>query len=236
VIAKDFRPGIYEPHYFVRRRLLEAITDMAPRLKGKLLDFGCGQKPYRSLFTVDEYIGLDFENPGHSHLNESIDVFYDGNTIPFGENSFDSVFSSEVFEHVFNLPQILPEINRVLKPGGQLLFTCPFAFCEHEQPNDFARYTSFAVKDMMVKNGFEIVEQRKTGNSVEAICQLQLMYLHQHIYPSLKKIPIIRSAFRLFVYTATNVTAKVLSRLAPKGMDLYMNNVVLCRKVKQAAV
>lgn len=198
------------------------------------MDFGCGQKPYQSLFTVDEYIGVDFENPGHPHANESIDVFYDGKAIPFSNHTFDAIFCSEVFEHIFNLSEILPELNRVLKPGGELLVTCPFAFCEHEAPNDFARYTSFAMRHMLQQNGFEIVEQLKTGNSIEAIYQLRLVYIHQHITPIVRKIPVIRSLFRFFVYTSYNLAALFFSRILPAGNDLYMNNVVLCRKISQS--
>lgn len=195
------------------------------------MDFGCGQKPYQSLFTVEEYIGVDFENPGHPHANESIDVFYDGKTLPFPEQQFDSVFSSEVFEHIFNLPEILKELNRVLKTGGQMLITCPFSYCEHEQPNDFARYTSFAIRHLLEQNGFEIVNQVKTGNSLEAICQLRLIYIHQHIFPAFRKIPIIRSLFRLLVYTTANLGALIAGRIFPAGKELYLNNVILCRKI-----
>jgi SAM-dependent methyltransferase len=196
-----------------------------------MMDFGCGQKPYRSLFSVDDYVGVDFENPGHPHLNESIDVFYDGKTLPFLDGQFDSIFSSEVFEHVFNIDDILKELNRVLKINGLILITCPFAFCEHEVPNDFARYTSFALRHLFTKNGFEIEEQVKTGNSIEAIAQLRLIYLHLYIHSKIKKIPVLRSLFRLTLYTAINIVALICSKILPAGKDLYISNVLLCRKI-----
>ena len=234
-IAADFKPSITQPHYLIRNRLLEAITSLAGQLNGRMMDFGCGQKPYYSLFNVDQYIGVDFENPGHSHANEAIDVFYDGKTIPFEKEHFDSIFSSEVFEHIFNLPDILKELNRVLKVDGLMLITCPFSFCEHEVPNDFARYTSFALKHLLQQNGFEIVHQVKTGNSIEAISQLQLTYIHQHITPVVRKVPVVRSVFRFVTYTSINIGALVLGKIFPAGKDLYMNNVVLCRKVQNIA-
>lgn len=231
-IPSEFNPSITEPNYLIRRRLLQKITLLAPRLKGKLLDFGCGQKPYRSLFEVEEYLGVDYENPGHPHTNENIDVYYDSKHLPFPDNSFDSVFSSEVFEHIFNLEEILVELNRVLKMGGLILLTCPFSFCEHEIPNDYARYTSFAIRHLMTKYGFEVVEQYKTGNSIETLVQMQLIYIHLHLYSRLKKIPILRSIFRLALYTAGNAGALLFGRLFPEGKDLYLNNVLLCRKTE----
>lgn len=230
-ISKEFDPPVTQPNYLIRSRLLKNIRLLAPNLKGRLMDFGCGQKPYRSLFSVNEYIGVDYENPGHPHVNESIDVFYDGKTLPFADEFFDTIFSSEVFEHIFNLEEILKEVNRVLKTGGLLLITCPFAYCEHEIPNDYARYTSFAMRHLITKNGFEIVDQIKSGNSIESIAQLKLMYLHQHIYPRLKKIPVLRSAFRIITYTLINVVTNISSRIFPQGKDLYMSNILLCRKI-----
>jgi SAM-dependent methyltransferase len=233
-LTYEFDPGVAFPSYLTRRRLLESIREYAPQLKGRLMDFGCGSKPYRSLFSVDEYIGLDFENPGHPHINEQIDVFYNGKQIPFENGTFDAVFSSEVFEHVFNLEDAVKEINRVMKPGASILATCPFAICEHEVPNDFARYSSFGIRDIFERNGFEVIRQDKTGNSVETVFQLWTMYLHQHINPKFRKIPVVRSAFRLITYTSLNILALFLSKILPDRKDLYLNNIILCKKVRNA--
>src|SRR5438309_1381662 len=190
-ISAQFKPPLTQSNFLIRNRLLQAIQKLAPELNGRLLDFGCGQKPYRTLFNVKEYIGVDFENPGHPHENEAIDFFYNGTQLPFEAGQFDSIFTSEVFEHVFNLPDILKELNRVLKVHGMLLVTCPFAFCEHEVPNDFARYTSYGLTSLLQQNGFEIVRFLKTGNTHEAITQLRLVYIHQHTTPWFKNIPVV---------------------------------------------
>jgi SAM-dependent methyltransferase len=210
--------------------LLKAISLYAKELNGVMMDFGCGSKPYKSLFNVERYIGVDFENPGHPHLNEQIDVFYDGKKLPFEDGYFDSVFSSEVFEHVFNLDEILPELNRVMKTGALMLITCPFAICEHEAPHDFARYSSYGIKHLLQKNGFEILQLQKTGNSIETIQQLRITYINQHIIPYIRKIPIIRSVFRFIAFTSCNIYAIVAGKIFPPGKDLYLNNVVFCRK------
>ena len=109
-IQKEFNPGINFPNFLTRNRLLHGIARFSPLLKGKMMDFGCGAKPYQSLFTVDQYVGVDYESPGHPHVNEEIDVYYDGLHIPFGNDHFDSVFTSEVFEHIFNPYEIIKEI------------------------------------------------------------------------------------------------------------------------------
>src|SRR5215471_15028097 len=122
-------PGIFlNPFYFIRRSLYKSIRLYATDLKGKLLDFGCGRKPYENLFTVDEYIGIDVEISGHDHSHSRVDVYYDGNHIPFPDKSFDALFCSEVLEHVFNPDDVLTEIARVLKPGAKAILTTPFAW------------------------------------------------------------------------------------------------------------
>ena len=231
-IPYDFNPKITFPAYLVRNRLLKGISKYAPKMTGQLLDFGCGSKPYKHLFNADNYIGVDIENPGHSHANEQIDFFYDGKKLPFENNRFDSVFTTEVFEHVFNLEEAIPEINRVMKLNGQILITCPFAICEHEQPNDFARYSSFALKHLMTKNGFEVITFEKLGNSVETIIQLWIMYIHINILPYVRKIPVFRSIFRFVTYTSLNLTALLFSKILPKGDELYLNNLIFCRKIR----
>jgi len=45
--------------------------------------------------------------------------------IPEPDQSFDAVWSQDAFLHSGNREQVLQEINRVLKPGGQLIFTDP---------------------------------------------------------------------------------------------------------------
>ena len=229
-IAYMFNPNVTFPAYLVRNRLLKGVTKYAGQLQGTLLDFGCGSKPYKSLINVENYIGLDFDGQGHDHTNEQIDVFYDGKKIPFENEYFDSVFTSEVFEHVFNLEEVLQEIHRVMKKGGLILITCPFAICEHEVPNDFARYSIYAMRYLMEKNGFEIVAQEKLGNTVEVVVQLWISYIHSHIAPMLRKIPIVRSSFRLFTYTSLNIFAIIFGKVFPAGNELYLNNLILCRK------
>lgn len=220
-----------QPFFFIRKGIKTSIKELSPQCSGKILDFGCGAKPYAQYFShAAEYIGLDIENSGHPHLNEHIDVFYDGKKIPFADNSFDSVFSSEVFEHVFNIEEVLTEIHRVLKPGGRLLFTCPFAWPEHEVPYDFARYSSFGINHIIKKAGFTITEQRKTGHFFEVLMQYLVLYVFYFIP---KKPAIIYYILhQLFILPLMLITI-IISSLMPKRMkrkDLYFNNILLVEK------
>ena len=220
----------YNPFFLIRNGIENEIKKFALQLEGNLLDFGCGSKPYKQYFThIQNYVGLDIEQSGHSHKNEQIDVFYDGKTIPFNDNHFDGIFSSEVFEHVFNIDEVLQELKRVLKPNGKLLISCPFAWPEHEVPYDFARYSSFGIKSILQKNGFVILEQKKTGHFFKVIMQYLILYIFFFI-PK-KPLIIYYILHQIFVLPFLIVTL-LISAILPKFMkrkDLYFNNVVLAQ-------
>lgn len=229
-IPYEFDPDIRHPLYLIRRSILKHISPLAPRLTGKMLDFGCGSKPYRSLFEVDDYIGIDYENPGHSHANEHIDVFYDGKKIPFPDATFDSVLATEVFEHVFYLEDTLKEIHRVMKPGGHLLLSAPFVFMEHEIPHDFARYSSFGMRALLERNGFKVDILQKTSNYVDVLGQMGLYYLNNTFVGYLRNIPLIGKSLRVGGIILMNIFTLLMSRILPKRDDWYLGLVVLAQK------
>jgi len=231
-LSKEFDPDITYHAFLIRNRLMKTLRRLSLKLSGRLLDFGCGIKPYESLFNVQEYVGVDFVGEGETYSKEKVDFIYDGITLPFENDSFDSIFSSEVAEHIFNFHHIIKELNRVLKPGGQILLTCPFTMPEHEMPNDFARYTSAALADIFKKNGFEIVHFEKTGNFIESLFQLWIMYVDQYILSIFRKIPVVRVVVRRTTYLFLNCCALLFSRIFPKSQTLYLNNVILAKKIK----
>ena len=77
----------------------------------------------------------------------------------------------------------MSEFNRVLKQGGQLLLTTPFTWNEHEEPYDFARYTSFGITDLLQKHGFEMIRLHKTTTYFETICQLFNSFWIESVFP-----------------------------------------------------
>jgi len=230
MVSADFDPSLFHPYYFIRKSLLRKIQYYAPTLQGDLLDFGCGAKPYRSLFTgVSTYTGVDIENEGHTHVNEQIDVYYDGKRLPFEGDKFDAIFASEVFEHVFNMEEILVELNRVLKTGGKMLITCPFVWPEHEKPYDYARYTVFSLQDMLNKAGFNAIVIDKSGDFFSAVYQLRVSYINDILLPKLT-FPFLVNVVRKLLMPVLNVWGIVVHRILPVNKSLYLNNVLIAQK------
>ena len=220
--------GIFiNPFYFARSGLRDAMTEFSTRLSGQLLDVGCGSKPYRELFTVETYIGLDIDSK-NSRDRGIADVLYDGNNFPFSESSFDSVLCNQDLEHVFNPNEFLGQISRILKPGGKLLLTVPFVWDEHEQPHDYARYSSFGLRNLLEKNDFTIIEHIKLGADATILFQLANAYLFKitQSWPKLAKFVFITT-----VMAFINVLGVVVGKILPGNPDLFLDHVVLAEKV-----
>ncbi len=214
--------------YFARKGLYQNISALIPYLKGRLLDVGCGTKPYKSICSVDEYIGLEINDEGNRN-HSFADAFYDGKTIPFEDKTFDSVMSNQVFEHVFNPSDFLKEINRVTKMDGLFLITVPFVWDEHEQPYDYARYTSFGLKHILGENGFQVIELRKSSNDLGLIFQMINMYIYKI---TLTRYPYLNLIITLFLIAPINIIGLALAKIFPKNDDLYLDNIALAKKVK----
>ncbi|HTQ05953.1 MAG TPA: class I SAM-dependent methyltransferase [Polyangiaceae bacterium] len=150
--------------------LLEVLKQVAPRAHGRLLDVGCGQRPYESIFEphVSQYIGIEHEATfGRTQASKSTrapDFYYDGVRLPFEDKSFDTVLNVQVLEHTPEPGRLVSEMGRVLKDDGLLILTAPFDFRLHEQPYDFFRYTPHGLRTLCEKAGLELVETRNLGS------------------------------------------------------------------------
>ena len=224
----NFLSVFINPFFMVRWMLLNKLKPEIVKLKGKVLDFGCGQKPYKSLFSeAEEYIGVDIENEGHNHEKEDIDFYYDGKKLPFDNNCFDHVFSSEVLEHVFNHDEILPEIYRVLRNGGYFLVTVPFSWEEHEVPHDNCRFTHFGIENLLIKHGFSIIESKKSGHFFAVISQYFINYIRELIFTKNKYFNILLNLIFISPFT---IILGILSLIAPRKHSLYFNTIILAQK------
>ena len=214
------------PFYHARRELFRTVQQLAPQLGGRILDVGCGNKPYAGLFSGDEYVGLEIDTP-ENRTNKCADYYYDGRIFPFPDQSFDSVVCNQVLEHVFTPDIFLQEIQRVMKPGGKLLLTVPFAWDEHEQPWDYARYTSFGLKSLLENNGLNVVEQYKLNADIRVLFQLINAYLFKILWT---RYPILNMLATIIIMAPFNILGALLYRLLPANPDFYLDQVVLARK------
>jgi SAM-dependent methyltransferase len=234
----QFRPPwwaiLLNPFFIVRRGLYVQIRRDARLASGRVLDFGAGSAPYRVLFNCSEYITVDLESSGHPAERKVADFYYDGHSLPFDSAHFDFIFSSEVLEHVFNLEEILSEIHRVLKPSGRVLLTVPFVWGEHEQPYDFARYTSFGLTDLLKRHNFEVESLNKTTRFIETLTQMLVVYLSERsVFRRFKVLKLLASPV---LFAPLQLCGLVLGRILPGDSTFYLNAVVVARKLETSGI
>jgi SAM-dependent methyltransferase len=226
----QFRPGpgglFVNPFHLARRSLWRAMEQAAPVLRGPLLDVGCGTMPYRSLFHVDRYVGLEIDSP-EARARGIAQAFYDGRRFPFADDEFRSVLCNQVLEHVFNPEVFLGEIRRVLQPGGRLLLTVPFVWDEHEQPCDYARYSSFGLKALLERNGFVVEQQRKLLDDFSLVLQLVNAYLFKVLRT---RSPVANLALTALLMAPVTVLGLILGALLPRNGDLFLDQLVVARR------
>ena len=234
LLQQLFHPSLLSffinPFFLGRSAMYLNVKKYSSNIKGKTLDVGCGSKPYSALFkNVTEYVGMDIEQSGHKHDLSHIDVFYDGKKFPFEENTFDSLVFFEVLEHVFNPNEFMKEIHKVVKPDGLCLVTIPFIWGEHEQPYDFARYSSFGLKHVFNTNGFEIIHHKKYLTDFRLI----FLLINSYLYTMFKKyLPGISAWIFIIPASMINNLLGLISYLLPGNKDLYFGNIYIL-KVKK---
>ena len=134
-MAKDLKNLLVHHLHDVRLR------DAAARnLHGRLVDIGCGTKPYADMFraSVDEHVGVDHEASPHD--TSQLDLFGSAYEIPAPDASFDCAVSTAVLEHLEEPERALRECHRVLKPGAAAIYSVPFIWHIHEAPRDLYRF------------------------------------------------------------------------------------------------
>lgn len=149
---------------------VDSLTRIAPRARGRLLDVGCGDKPYEHLFTeyVTEYVGIEheasFSATAAAGGRKKPDFLYDGNRLPFDDRTFDTVLSVQVLEHTPRPGPLMREMARVLKDDGLLIVTAPFQFRLHEEPHDYFRYSHHGLRELCREAGLEVVHVEQQGS------------------------------------------------------------------------
>ena len=138
-------------------------TAAAAHATGRLLDIGCGLKPFAPMFApyVNEHVGVD--HPDSPHALTSVDVLATAYEIPLPDRGFDTVLMSEVLEHLERPQDALSEAFRLLRPGGKLILTAPFIWALHEEPRDFYRYSPHGLRYLLDGVGFEVIEVIPVG-------------------------------------------------------------------------
>ena len=153
-------PSLFGGRYYVLtqlRRHMKAIA--AERLSGNrkclVVDFGCGEMPYRSIFETPStrYIGIDFESNPAADLHTPIT-----GAVPLGDGVADVVLSTQVLEHVPEPRLYLRESLRILKAGGLLILSTHGNWMYHPHPIDLWRWTGAGLRNIIETSGYKLID------------------------------------------------------------------------------
>jgi SAM-dependent methyltransferase len=176
-------PSYWSPAKISATLLLRSLTEAAGKhARGRLIDIGCGAKPYSSIFSprVDSYFGVDFSGTADANYGAETkaDLYIDGTDTKLPSGSFDTLLSTQVLEHVFETSKFIAECHRLLAKGGRGIFTIPFVWQCHAEPHDYFRFTRYSLDKLFRDQGFRIVEITPLGGAYAALLQTRIESLH----------------------------------------------------------
>lgn len=204
---------ILSSHFIVKSLQESAFKKYAHYLKGKVLDIGCGAKPYRKYLAVNsEYIGMDESQKVKPDLQGA------AQKIPFLGEYFDSVLCTEVIEHLPAPQEAIQEIKRVLRKGGYLYLTVPQEWCLHYEPNDYWRFTKYGIRYLLEKNGFKMIAIERIGGIFSLLGQRMVDVSWQFIVECLRPICGLNCAERIasVLVLLTSLSFFVLAKIGDK--------------------
>ena len=197
-IKKRFGDTYFHPRHLSHREITRFVRAEGSKLRGRLLDVGCGKKPYAQwLPSVDRHFGVDM--PSTMHGVEHADALASVLALPFDSGVFDSVLCTEVLEHTPSPIAGLREMARVAKPGALLLLTVPSSEQLHEKPYDYCRFTCYWLEYLLRETGWEIVRLQPRGGAL-----LELGY-----------------RLSIFLYSSLGASADPHGKLTPRPLASF---------------
>ena len=172
----------------IHQRLLKAYSVAVPLVKGDLLELGCGEGRGVELLQAGaaSFLGLDKIGEVIMRLREKYpDAQFESSTFPpirLPDNSFDTVVSFQVIEHIKKDDLFLAEIHRILKPGGIALLSTPnIRMTLSRNPWHIREYTADELEEKAKKYFAKVEMKGIAGNE-------KVMEYHEQNRESVQKI------------------------------------------------
>ena len=167
-------PPLTSPTWAVRAPLADWLRAEAAQLtdgrRYRVLDVGCGPKPYYPFFAdrASEYVGVDVVPHPAADLVGPVEA------LPVEDGSFDIVLCTQVLEHCDDPAKAVAELRRVTAPGGRVLASTHGVQVYHPSPNDYWRWTHAGLRRLFDEGAdWESVEV--TAGAGTATCLAMLL-------------------------------------------------------------
>lgn len=206
----------------LRDRILKQYFQNKGRI-GLLLDLGCGPRPYMMLYApyCDKTLGADL--PDSPFPKDKIDIYCTATQIPLDANSVDAVLSTEVMHDMAEPDDMLAEVKRILRPGGNVILTTPFVVPIVDGVYDHYRYTEHGLRYLLDKQGFEIEKIIPVSDVLGAITTLA-------VKPWLKFWNVIAKATRIKIIYSVYNPFLLITVIFPQAMYLWTAKLPLIKQ------
>ncbi|HEY3797819.1 MAG TPA: class I SAM-dependent methyltransferase [Caulobacteraceae bacterium] len=207
---RRLKPRMIDSDWLVMRGMAREIRALIARTVAPqmtVLDFGCGNMPYRPLFEAAgaHYLGADFDGSPDIHIDAA-------GHIDAPDATADLVVSFQVLEHVRDLATYFAEARRVLKPGGRLILSTHGTWLYHPHPQDHRRWTREGLIAEMAGYGFTVSD---CAAVVGPLAWTTVLRLTGYCYV-LKRAPVVGLPIAGALAAVMNTRAYVEDRLTPE--------------------
>lgn len=164
-MANEFLTGVrakrFLRHSLFRDYQHHFLAHHGARLTGTVVEIGAeAQYGHQQHFSnASSYLA--------TNISGLCDACVDATSMPFADGAVDSLACLSVVEHIYDIQAAFAEFRRVLRPGGLLVLTVPFAFPIHDR-QDFWRPTDQSL-DLLLRDGFEPIEITHLGGKISTI-------------------------------------------------------------------
>lgn len=147
-----------------------------PGQKLRILDVGCGQKPYKEYFCgADvEYIGADIY---WADVKPEVCIDEKTGRILTDSSAYHGVVHFQTLEHVPNPMALLQQCQELLIPGGRMFCTVPFVFEYHPVPGDYRRWTTEGLRVDLEISGFHVLKTEKVESDLISLLTILEIYI-----------------------------------------------------------
>ena len=186
-------------------------------INGKTIDFGAknGKASYYRFFNL-KYSEIDYVDINQTESNIlKLDL---EKNLPISDKSYNSVLAINLFEHIFNIQNLIEEIYRILDDEGKLVGATPFMKEYHSDPHDFYRYTQDFYQKAFEKVGFVNIELILVGQG--------LFHVVAENVGRLLKIKILRYLF----WELCIGIDKLINKFYKNNKNYYCSIIFLCEK------
>ena len=216
--------------YHVRAALsawLQAEAQRASHDLGRyrVLDVGCGSKPYLPYFEpyADAYVGVDIGNPA-ADIEGSVEA------LPVDDGSFDLVLCTQVLEHVEDPALAVRELHRVTAPGGRVLASTHGVQVYHPSPADYWRWTHAGLERLLTQSAdWSAVAVTPVGGAATCLAAMSAVYADL-LFRKAHLTPLSRGAVWTLNSFGALVDRAIPSLRAPIPGSLFLNFHVVADK------